>query len=120
MAVFGLKGQAVTRREEAIGPVFLLFVKLGINVPVFAKLSFFYRGLCCIGAERMQESSPMRADFFTRLQGELDDISAQGLTKFERQITSAQSGEIRVTDGTNETAVLNFCCLLYTSPSPRD
>ena len=55
----------------------------------------------------------MRVNFFNRLQAELDDIAAQGLTKFERQITSAQSGEIRVTDGTNETAVLNFCANNY-------
>lgn len=55
----------------------------------------------------------MRAEFFTRLQGELDNIAAQGLTKFERQIVSPQSGEIRVWDGKTERSVLNFCSNNY-------
>ena len=55
----------------------------------------------------------MRAEFFTRLQGELDSIAAQGLTKFERQIVSPQSGVIRVWDGATERSVLNFCSNNY-------
>lgn len=55
----------------------------------------------------------MRAEFFARLQSELDDISAQGLTKFERQIISPQSGEIEVLTGGVKRSVLNFCANNY-------
>lgn len=55
----------------------------------------------------------MRAEFFSRLQGELDSIAAQGLTKFERQIVSPQSGEIRVSINGQTRSVLNFCANNY-------
>lgn len=55
----------------------------------------------------------MRADFFARLQTELDDIAAQGLTKFERQIVSPQSGEIEVSENGTKRSVLNLCSNNY-------
>lgn len=55
----------------------------------------------------------MRAEFFTRLQGELNDIAAQGLTKFERQIVSPQSGEIVVSENGTKRSVLNLCSNNY-------
>lgn len=55
----------------------------------------------------------MRADFFARLQTELDDIAAQGLTKFERQIVSPQSGEIEVSENGTKRTVLNLCSNNY-------
>ncbi|HET7844758.1 MAG TPA: aminotransferase class I/II-fold pyridoxal phosphate-dependent enzyme, partial [Xanthomonadales bacterium] len=45
-----------------------------------------------------------------RLQGELDEIRAQGLYKTERIIASAQSSEIVLADGRR---VLNFCANNY-------
>jgi len=55
----------------------------------------------------------MRANFFTKVQDELDNIAAQGLTKFERQIVSPQSGEIRVSLEGVTSSVLNFCANNY-------
>ncbi len=55
----------------------------------------------------------MRADFFERVQGELDAIEAQGLTKRERRIVSPQSSEIIVEENGERRTVLNFCANNY-------
>lgn len=52
----------------------------------------------------------MTAAFLSHLSGELDGLRAAGLYKSERVITSVQSAEIAVADGSQ---VLNFCANNY-------
>ena len=52
----------------------------------------------------------MTPSFLAHLRQELEDLKSAGLYKSERIITSRQSSEIRVADGSN---VLNFCANNY-------
>ena len=54
-----------------------------------------------------------KSNFFDHIKAELKAIDEQGLYKRERLITGPQGSEVSVTDGTNETDVLNFCANNY-------
>ena len=56
----------------------------------------------------------MKAEFYQRLNEQLDELKQEGLYKSERVISSAQQAEIRVqTNGTDGGEVLNFCANNY-------
>ena len=56
----------------------------------------------------------MKADFYQRLNEQLDELKHEGLYKSERVISSAQQAEIRVqANGTDGGEVLNFCANNY-------
>ena len=58
----------------------------------------------------------MTQAFLSHVDDTLAQIEAEQLTKRERLISSPQGGKITA----NGKPVINLCCLLYTSPSPRD
>lgn len=55
----------------------------------------------------------MRDAFYARVRATLGEIDAQGLTKAERQITSAQGVEIEVDTPAGRRRVINFCANNY-------
>ena len=55
----------------------------------------------------------MREQFYTRVRGTLADIDAQGLTKVERPLSSAQAADVTVAGADGERRAINFCANNY-------
>lgn len=55
----------------------------------------------------------MREAFYARVRGTLAEIEDQGLTKHERQLTSAQGVEVEVATPSGPRRVINFCANNY-------
>lgn len=55
----------------------------------------------------------MKDTFFARVRDTLSEIEAQGLTKHERALVSAQAAEIRVATPQGEVSAINFCANNY-------